>query len=101
LAKKKDEDPFWAERFELYINGVELCNAFSELVDPVEQRQRLAEEQVIRKKLGKEVYPIDESFLEALKTMPPSGGNALGIDRLIMVLLGKKSIEEVLFFPWE
>ena len=90
----------WAERFELYINGLELCNAFGELVDPVEQRLRLEEEQQQRKEMGKEVYPIDEKFIEALKTMPPSGGNALGIDRLVMVLLGKKSIEEVLLFPW-
>jgi len=100
LAKKKELDPFWAERFELYIDGLELCNAFTELVDPVEQRQRLEEEWELRKSMGKEMYPIDESFLEALETMPPSGGNALGIDRLVMVLLGKKSIEEVLLFPW-
>jgi len=97
----RDCEAFWAERFELYINGVELCNAFSELIDPIEQRQRLEEEQALRKKLGKDAYDIDEAFLEALKTMPPSGGNALGIDRLVMVLLGKKSIEEVLLFPWE
>jgi len=101
LAKKKDDDPFWAERFELYIDGVELCNAFTELVDPVEQRERLEEEQALRRKLGKEAYEIDEDFLEALETMPPSGGNALGIDRLVMVLLGKTSIREVLLFPWE
>lgn len=100
LACKKQDDPFWAERFELYINGIELCNAFTELVDPVEQRERLIEEKELRDSMGKEAYGIDESFLEALETMPPSGGNALGIDRLVMVLLGKKSIEEVLLFPW-
>lgn len=100
LAKKKESDSFWAERFELYIDGLELCNAFTELVDPVEQRQRLQEEWELRKTMTKEIYDIDESFLEALETMPPSGGNALGIDRLVMVLLGKKSIEEVLLFPW-
>ncbi|MGE3279262.1 MAG: EF-P lysine aminoacylase GenX [Candidatus Altimarinota bacterium] len=100
LARKKADDPFYAERFELYINGLELCNAFGELVDPVEQRKRLEEEWQQRKDMGKETYPLDEMFLEALKTMPPSGGNALGIDRLVMVLLGKKSIEEVLLFPW-
>jgi len=100
LARKKADDPFYAERFELYIDGVELCNAFGELVDPIEQRKRLEEEWQQRKEMGKETYPIDEMFLEALKTMPPSGGNALGIDRLVMVLLGKKSIEEVLLFPW-
>ncbi|MDP2691607.1 MAG: EF-P lysine aminoacylase EpmA [Candidatus Gracilibacteria bacterium] len=100
LAKRKDDDPFWAERFELYINGVELCNAFTELVDPVEQRFRLEEEWQLREEMGKETYDLDESFIEALETMPPSGGNALGIDRLVMVLLGMKSIEEVLLFPW-
>lgn len=100
LSKKKSDDPFWAERFELYIYGVELCNAFTELTDPAEQRARLVEEQKLRQKLGKEVFPIDEDFLEALETMPPSGGNALGIDRLVMVMLEKKSIEEVLLFPW-
>jgi len=100
LARKKDDDPFWAERFELYINGVELCNAFGELVDPIEQRVRLEEEWQQRKDMGKEPYDIDESFLEALETMPPSGGNALGVDRLVMVLLEKQSIEEVLLFPF-
>ncbi len=112
LAKKKPPPPapprrkgvggrsFWAERFELYINGVELCNAFTELNDPKEQRARLLEERELRHKLGKEVYDLDEDFLEALSTMPDSGGNALGIDRLVMVLLEKKSIEEVLLFPW-
>jgi lysyl-tRNA synthetase class 2 len=100
LACKKQDDPFWAERFELYIKGIELCNAFTELVDPVEQRERLIEEKELRDSMGKEPYGIDETFIEALETMPPSGGNALGIDRLVMVLLGKKSIEEVLLFPW-
>ncbi|MDF2379725.1 MAG: EF-P lysine aminoacylase GenX [Candidatus Gracilibacteria bacterium] len=90
----------WAERFELYINGIELCNAFTELVDPEEQRERLLNEKNLRDSMEKEPYGIDEAFLEALETMPPSGGNALGIDRLVMVLLGKKSIEEVLLFPW-
>ncbi len=100
LSKKKSDDPFWAERFELYIDGLELCNAFSELVDTDEQRLRLGMDQEFRRKMGKEVFPIDEDFLEALSTMPDSGGNALGIDRLAMVLLEKKSIEEVLLFPW-
>lgn len=100
LAKKKVEDSFWAERFELYIHGVELCNAFSELADPVEQRGRFEGERELRAKMGKEAIRLDEDLLEALKTMPPSGGNALGVDRLVMVLLGKKSIEEVLLFPW-
>lgn len=100
LARKKVENPFYAERFELYINGLELCNAFSELVDPIEQRERLCKEKEFRDSMGKEPYDIDEFFLEALETMPPSGGNALGVDRLIMVLLGKKSIDEVLLFPW-
>jgi lysyl-tRNA synthetase class 2 len=100
LAKKRSDDPFWAERFELYINGVELCNAFSELNDPVEQRQRFEAERAIRLAMGKEDIGLDEELLKAQETMPACGGNAVGIDRLIMVLLGKKSIEEVLLFPW-
>lgn len=100
LACKKVDDPFWAERFELYVNGLELCNAFTELVDPVEQRERLLDEKALRDALGKEPYDVDEAFLEALESMPPSGGNALGVDRLVMLLLGKQSIDEVLLFPW-
>ncbi len=100
LAKRKSSAPDLAERFEVYIAGVELCNAFTELNDPDEQRQRLEEEAAQRVKEGNPAYPIDECFLAALEYgMPPSGGIALGVDRLIMLLTGASSISEVMAFP--
>ena len=79
-----------AERFELYVGGVELCNGFGELTDPAEQRARLERDQAERARLGKPVYPIDERFLAALEEgMPPSAGNALGVDRLIALCRGR------------
>ena len=100
LAKRKSSTPDLAERFEVYIAGVELCNAFTELNDPDEQRQRLEEEAVQRVREGNPAYPIDERFLAALEYgMPPSGGIALGVDRLIMLLTGASSIGEVMAFP--
>jgi lysyl-tRNA synthetase class 2 len=100
LAKKNAKNPFFAERFELYIAGIELTNAFSELIDAKEQKERLKEEQQIRKKLGKTVFDIDEEFLASLESIKiPCAGIALGVDRLIMLLLNQKSIEDVLLFP--
>ena len=100
LAKRKSNAPDLAERFEVYIAGVELCNAFTELNDPDEQRQRLEEEVAQRVREGNPAYPIDERFLSALEYgMPPSGGVALGVDRLIMLLTGASSISEVMAFP--
>ena len=100
LAKVKEENPFWVERFELYIGGHELCNAFSELLDEKEQRKRLEEDRETRKKMGKTVFDIDEEFLESLKSVgAPYGGNALGADRLLMLLMDKKEIEDVILFP--
>ncbi len=100
LAKKSEKEPFFAERFELYIAGIELANAFSELIDANEQRSRLKEEQKLRKKLKKTVFDIDEEFLASLESIThPCSGIALGVDRLFMLLLDKKSIEEVLLFP--
>lgn len=100
LAKRKSSAPDLAERFEVYIAGVELCNAFTELNDPDEQRQRLEEEVAQRVREGNPAYPIDERFLAALEYgMPPSGGIALGVDRLIMLLTGASSIGEVMAFP--
>lgn len=99
LARLKKEEPFFAERFELYINGIELCNAFSELIDPKEQRARLIKEQNQRHKMGKTVFPIDKEFLKAIgRIQTPSAGIALGLDRLLMILLNKKHINEVLLF---
>ena len=101
LAIIKKDDPRYAERFEVYINGVEIANAYSELGDPVEQRARFLAEQKVRAELGKPVHALDEELLAALGTgFPKAGGIALGVDRLAMVLLDAKSIREVLYFPW-
>ncbi|MEK7065319.1 MAG: EF-P lysine aminoacylase EpmA [Patescibacteria group bacterium] len=99
LSRLSPTDPRYAERFEVYINGLELANAFSELTDADEQLKRLKEEQALRQKLGKDVYDIDTEFISALKTMPPSAGIALGIDRLVMVLGGCEKIENVITLP--
>ena len=100
LARKLPGDPRLAERFEAYVGGVELCNGFGELTDPIEQRTRLLADQAERARIGKPVYPIDERFLAALEQgVPPSGGNALGLDRLVMLALGAPHIEDVMALP--
>ena len=99
LARLSPQDPSVAERFELYARGLELANGFSELTDPVEQRRRLEEERAFRIAHGRPAYPLDEAFLEAVGRMPPSGGVALGLDRVLMLLLGAERIEDVLLFP--
>ena len=99
LARLKPESPMLAERFELYIAGLEIANAFSELVDPVEQRKRFESEQRLRAVLEKPLYPIDEELLEALSHLPPSAGIALGVDRLVMLFCDAPRIQEVLAFP--
>jgi lysyl-tRNA synthetase class 2 len=97
LAKVHDDDPRYADRFEAYLNGIELCNGFGELTDAAEQRRRFEADRQERVRLGLPVYPLDEDFLAALAGgMPPSGGNALGIDRLVMILLGATRIDEVM-----
>ncbi len=98
LARRKPGHPEVAERWELYIAGVELANAYSELTDPAEQRARFEECARQRKAAGKSTFPIDEEFLAALKHMPPSGGIALGVDRLVMLLTNAASLDEVLAF---
>jgi elongation factor P--(R)-beta-lysine ligase len=98
LARLKKEDPTLAERFELYIGGLELANAFSELTDPEEQRKRFVSEETYRRSHGKRPYPMPEKFLMELEGMPPSAGIALGVDRLVMVLLDAKTIDEVIAF---
>lgn len=99
LSRRKPDREAIAERFELYINGVEIANAFSELTDPVEQRQRFEAWARERQARGAVVYPLDEAFLAALELgMPPSGGIALGIDRLVMVLAGATSLDGVMAF---
>ena len=101
LAKRKVDEPNFVERFELYIGGLELANAFTELNDPKEQYQRLLHEQKVRKQLRRPVFKIDAEFITALEIgIPPAGGIALGVDRLIMLLLDKSHLEDVLFFPF-
>jgi lysyl-tRNA synthetase class 2 len=96
LARRKADRPEIAERWELYIGGMELVNAFSELTDPAEQRKRFEECAKERKAAGREVYPLDMEFLSALeKGMPPAGGAAFGIDRLVMLMTGAEDIGEV------
>lgn len=98
LSRRKPDHPLVAERWELYIDGVEIANAYSELTDPVEQRQRFEECAAQRKATGKTVYPVDENFIKALENMPPSGGVALGIDRLLMLIAGASDLDAVLPF---
>jgi elongation factor P--(R)-beta-lysine ligase len=99
LARRKPSDPRVAERFELYVAGVELCNGFGELTDAIEQRARFVHDREQRARCGKPVYPIDERFLEALERgMPESGGNAIGLDRLVALATGSTSIRGVLAF---
>lgn len=100
LSRRKPEDPRFAERFELYVCGVELANAFSELTDAQEQRERFAAEMALKNKLYNETYPADESFLRALDYgLPESAGIALGVDRLVMLATGAEHISQVLWAP--
>lgn len=99
MAKKSEKDLRFAERFELYVAGLELANGYTELNDPKEQEKRLHDDLRLRKKLGKTAVGPDMDFLHALRTgMPPSGGVALGLDRMIMLFLGKEKIEDVRLF---
>ena len=101
LARLRPDDPTVAERFELYIAGIELCNGFSELADPDEQRRRFAAEAEARRRAGKSVYPPAEPFLDDLAHMPPAAGNALGLDRLVMLFADAGAIDEVVAFTPE
>lgn len=99
LARLCPGDPSVADRFEVYIRGVELCNGFAELTNPQEQRRRLQLDQAQRRAMNKPVYPLDERFLAALESgLPDCAGNALGVDRLAMILLGAGSVAEVMAF---
>jgi elongation factor P--(R)-beta-lysine ligase len=101
LARLKPGNACLAERFELYIGGLELCNGFSELNDAVEQRRRFAAEQDLMQARGAPVHPLPEKFLAALAHMPPCAGNALGIDRLVMLFTDAATIDEVVAFTPE
>ncbi len=99
LSRPKPGDPRVAERFELYVNGLELANAFSELTDAAEQRRRFEADVALKERLYRQRYPIDEDFLAALESMPSAAGSALGVDRLVMCAVGAARIEEVLWAP--
>lgn len=101
LARRKAANPKVAERFELYIGGLELANAFSELNDPQEQRQRFDDEERQRRAAGKTPYPPPEPFLNELGNLRDAAGIALGVDRLVMLLCNHDSIDEVTAFPPE
>ncbi|MBR4760032.1 MAG: lysine--tRNA ligase [Lachnospiraceae bacterium] len=100
LTKKKPENPEYVERFELFMNGWEMCNAYSELNDPIDQRERFAEQDKLADAGDEEANHTDEDFLNALEIgMPPTGGIGYGIDRLCMLLTDSAAIRDVLLFP--
>jgi lysyl-tRNA synthetase class 2 len=100
LAKKKPDDPRFVERFEPFVAGIELGNAYTELNDPLEQQERFREQARRRAAGDEEAERGDEDFLRALEHgMPPTGGLGLGIDRVVMVLTGQRAIRQVILFP--
>ena len=100
LARSKKEDPRFAERFEVFLAGIELGNCFSELIDDGEQKKRFEKEKKEREKAGKTKYPIDEDLLKALSFgLPKVAGIAVGVDRLIMLAADVSSVSETMFFP--
>ena len=98
LARTKPGEPQVAERFELYIDGLELANAFTELTDAEEQRRRFEKDEALRRSVGKAPYPLPEKFLAELSTMPEAAGIALGLDRLIMLITETEKIDDVVAF---
>ena len=100
LARRNDADPRLADRFELVIAGAEYVNAFSELNDAADQRERFAEQARAREAGDDEAHPIDEDYIRALEYgLPPTGGLGIGVDRLVMLLTGQTHIREVILFP--
>ena len=100
LAKQRPDDPDTVERFELYIGGFEVANAFSELNDPAEQRRRFEAQLAQRAGGDLEAHEMDEDYIRALEYgMPPAAGEGVGIDRLVMILTGTPSIRDVILFP--
>jgi len=99
LSKLKSPENIWAERFELYIQGIEIGNAFSELTDSNEQLKRIKDANNEREALGYPPHPTDSDFIEAVGKMPPTGGIAIGVERLLMVLTGESDIREFFLYP--
>jgi lysyl-tRNA synthetase class 2 len=100
LAKKKRDNPDLVERFELFIGGLEMGNAFSELNDPIDQRERFLDHAKQREAGDEESHPMDEEYVRALEYgMPPTGGIGCGIDRMVMLFTDQSSIREVILFP--
>jgi lysyl-tRNA synthetase class 2 len=100
LAKKKPDEPNVVERFEFFIGGLEMGNAFSEINDPIDQRERFLASSQALEAGDEEAHPLDEDYVTALSYgMPPTGGFGMGIDRLTMLLTGKESLREVILFP--
>lgn len=101
MAEPLKNNPAAANRSELYINGLEICNGFSTICDTAKQKALFAFQQAERARLGKKSVTIDDKYLEAITKMPPAAGMALGLDRLVMVLIGAANIGEVMAFNWD
>ena len=99
LSKLKGPKDIWAERFELYLRGIEIGNAFSELTDSEEQLKRFEDANQERLRLGFPPHPTDSEFIDAVGKIPPTGGIAIGVERLLMALTGSKNIREFFLYP--